>query len=390
MQIGAGSIGRGLLGAVYHEAGFHTTFADVRPEVVEALNAEQAYPVFEVSAAGVEETHVTDVDAINPLDRESFVSAVVEADVVTTAVGSAVLEKIAPQLADGLVERMKRRPREELHVVVVACENITDNTAILKRHIWNHLTPDQQQALEGVISFPNCVVDRIVPNDSGLAADNPLGVTVEDYYQLVVDGNALHEPLPRIPGMKVASNLDSVLEQKLFTLNTTHALVGYFGYRAGYEYIHEAIVDTRIQSLVQGALQEIAPVIVGRHPDISLESQQAFADRITGRFRNPHLKDTTARVARDPIRKLGPQDRLIRPAILSFEGGEVPAHLASGIVGALSYRNPEDPQSAELQRRFASHGVEAVLIDVSGVAEDSPVVRMAKASYELNALDDRA
>ena len=54
---------------------------------------------------------------------------------ITTAVGPGALEKVAPALAAALVERAKRRPRDELHVVVIACENITDNTARLKEHI---------------------------------------------------------------------------------------------------------------------------------------------------------------------------------------------------------------------------------------------------------------
>lgn len=384
LQIGAGNIGRGLLGPVYAEAGLRTTFADVNERQVKELNGYGEYPVFTVSAEGAQESLVGNVDAVDIRDPEAFSRAVVEADVITTAVGPDVLPRVAPALAAGLVERLKRRPSDELHVAVVACENVTDNTARLKEHIWAHLTPEQQARLEGIVSFPNCAVDRIVPT-AGVSAE-PLAVTVEDYYQLVIDAAALRQPIPAIPGMKLSEDLDAVLEQKLFTLNTVHALTAYYGHKAGYEYIHEAIQDPTIRSLVEGTLTEIEPLLTERHDSISAADQQAFADQTVERFANPYLRDTVTRVGREPMRKLGADDRLVAPALLLVEQGGTPAHLTVGIVAALKFRHPADPQAVELARRIPEETVPGVLQGVSGLSPEHPVSTMAKAAFELDEL----
>lgn len=387
LQIGAGRIGRGLNGAVVSESGRRITFADVNQGLVDLINQQRSYPVVTVSAQGKSEKIVRDVEAVHIRDEESFTRAVVEADLIFTAVGSNILAEVAPNLARGLVERIRRRPQDELHAVVVACENITDNTQRLKRQILTHVPPKYRDVINEKVSFPNCVVDRIVPNAaSDMAADSPLSVTVEDYYQWVIDGNALRGPMPLVPGIEVSLNLQDILDQKLFTLNMAHAQVAYLGYRAGYDFIHEAVKDPVIRSLVQGALREVESVIVKRNPSIELESQRAYADKIIARFENPYLKDDTARVARDPKRKLGTGDRLVQPALYAFEQGNTPAHIATGITGALTYDNQQDYQARELAKELKDKGVEIVMQEVSDIPLGSPLGNLVKADYQFDLL----
>lgn len=42
---GAGNIGRGFIGAVLSEAGYHVVFADVNMEVIDRINKDGAYTV---------------------------------------------------------------------------------------------------------------------------------------------------------------------------------------------------------------------------------------------------------------------------------------------------------------------------------------------------------
>ena len=45
IQFGAGNIGRGFIGAVLSEAGYHVVFADVNMEVIDRINKDGAYTV---------------------------------------------------------------------------------------------------------------------------------------------------------------------------------------------------------------------------------------------------------------------------------------------------------------------------------------------------------
>ncbi len=387
LQIGAGRIGKGLNGAVLSEAGAHITFADVVQEQVDLINKIGEYPVVTVSAEGEQHQMVRGVDAVNIADEEAFLSRFVNADMVVTAVGSNMLPAIAPQMAKGLLERYKQRPKDQLHTIVIACENITDNTLLLKQYIMANLPEEYRDPIDEAVSFPNCVVDRIVPTASGAAEnDNPLAVTVEKYYQWVVNGNQLKGPMPVIPGIAVSYDLDAILEQKLITLNGPHALIAYFGARAGYQYIHEAVQDDNIMGLVQGALQEIEVVVVNRNPTISVADQRAYASKNIERFKNPYLRDETTRVARDPIRKLGHNDRLVKPALLALDMGERPDNLVTGIAGALLYENPHDQQAQQLHNALQTKGIDVVMADVSQLEPENPIARQVKATYLFDLL----
>lgn len=383
---GAGNIGRGFLGLLLSEAGFNVTFVDIDSGKVGALEAGRAYPVHVVSGSGSVERVVRGVRAISASDHDSIERAVIETDIILTAVGKDALRFVAPSLARGLVARATSRPREHLHVAVVACENVQDNTTFLRDLILGHLDVEDQRLVLDAFSFPDCVVDRIVPNTLPRPGDSALAVDVEEYFQLAVDMSALRSPLPQITGIELSPHLGATLEQKLCTLNMAHAIVGYFGFLRGHVYVHEAVGDRDISVLLDGALGEVSAMLTARHASISVDAQAAYASKILTRFANPHLKDEIVRVARQPRRKLGKDDRLIKPALLAHEHGRVPAFLASGITAALHFSHAADSEAASLVTAIRRDGIDRVLHDVSGLDRESEVARMVKADYLLRAL----
>lgn len=386
LQIGGGNIGRALVGEVMHEAGLHVTFADVNQQLIDHINSEGGYPVQVVSLEGSREKYVDDVNAISSLDEDSMIDHIVRADIITTAVGANILPRVAPMLAKGLVARLTRRPDDDIHVAVIACENVEKNTETLKDHILAALPDDAWRArVLGRISFPNCAVDRIVPNTKN-DIGHPLGVITEDYYQLAVDRNALKADLPEISGIQLVDDLEAVLAQKLFTLNGAHAAAAYWGYIVGYESIDAAMADPNIDMLVRGLMAEVSSVIVRHYPSITPEQQQVFVDKTLRRFLNPYLKDDPRRVGREPKRKLSPRDRLLRPALLALEDGDTPANINMAIVGGMRFNNPDDPQAVELHNEILTNGIDSAIIAVTGLQRTHPLVRQTAASYRLTDL----
>ena len=386
LVFGAGNIGRGFLGLLLANAGFEVTFVDVDAAKVSAINAAHEYPVFVVSEKGIKEEVVCGVSAIHAQDLDAIVKAVVEAEIILTAVGKDALKYLAPSLARGLMRRTQLRPHAEMRVAVVACENVQDNTAFLRDLIFEHVGVDEKDLLTHAISFPNCVVDRIVPNTLPCASDSTLAVAVEEYFQLAIDGEGLMGSFPKIEGVEISSNLSATLEQKLCTLNMAHAIVGYFGYLRKHRFVHDAVEDPDISELLTGALREVSETISLRHASISRTAQDAYANKVVARFRNAHLQDEIVRVARQPMRKLGANDRLVKPAVLASELGKVPAFLASGITAALHYNYALDTEAQGLVSTIREQGIERVLEQVSGLQPDSDVARLVKADFLLRAL----
>ena len=235
---GAGNIGRGFLGERLFESEFDVTFIDTDENKINLINQRRQYPVIVVSNNGIRERLVQNVSAIAFSDDEKIIQAILESEIILTAVGKNALSAVASCLAKGLTERIKRRPNSDAHIVVVACENVNDNTEYLRELLSKHLSDDDTKKVNNLISFPKCVVDRIVPNilPSG-ACHDPLSVAVEEYFQLVIDETALKAPMPKIEGVEFSNDLTAILEQKLFTLNMAHAIVGYYGYLKKYSFI---------------------------------------------------------------------------------------------------------------------------------------------------------
>ncbi len=87
------------------------------------------------------------------------------------------------------------------------------------------------------------------------------------------------------------------------------------------------------------------------------------------------------RLARDPIRKLAPGDRLVGPARAAEAANVSPGGLAWGIAGALDYDAPEDVSAMELQARIAREGVGAVMLAIREISPDEPLGQLVLDRY---------
>lgn len=381
VHFGAGNIGRGFIGPMLIESGYDLTFVDVDEDRINLLNSLSQYPVV-VIGEGEQTKQVRGFKGISGKNTDAVAKAVAEADIVTTAVGKVALEKVAPTIAKGfsLKLELSREATKPFQVVVIACENVSDNTSYLLSLIKNHLTEDEWKEINRLGNFPNCVVDRIVPNIEQEPSAHPLVVVVEEYSQLVLDRNALgHKPVP-IQGAELTDNISGVLAQKLFTLNMAHSIIGYYGYLAGFEMVHEAVQDYRIGNLLDGALGEVGRLLVARY-GITEEKQREYSKTMISRFKNPRLPDNLMRITKDPKRKLGPADRLIAPSRQALEEGITPTFLSTGIAGALAFDYQGDKQALELVSEIRQRGIDTVLKDISSLDPDETLTQMIKSDF---------
>ena len=110
--------------------------------------------------------------------------------------------------------------------------------------------------------------------------------------------------------------------------------------------------------------------VIKRH-GFTPEEHEVHIDDLLHRFSNIALGDTVARVGKDPIRKLGPNDRLIGGAKVALEYGITPRNVSSGIAAALMFAVPEVPAAMEIQRTISEKGVDFVLESISKVSPGS-------------------
>ena len=374
IQFGAGNIGRGFIGAVLEQAGYHVVFADVNEQVVARINSDRAYTV-QIMDTVCEQMRITDISAMDSRSPE-LAAQIAGAELVTTAVGLTVLPRIAGAIAAGIAARRDAGVTEPLNVI--ACENGVRATTQLREAVLKHLDEAQRDWCEQYVGFPDCSVDRIVPP---VKSENPIDVVVERFFEWNVERAAFKGAVPEIPGMNPADNLIAYIERKLFTLNTGHAITAYLGRMKGYMTICQSISDEHIHTIVKAAMRESGRGLVALY-GFDRDAHFAYIDKIIGRFRNPYLCDDVTRVGREPLRKLSAGDRLVRPILTARRYGIGTPDLLLGVGAALHYANPVDVQSVEMRRLVEKEGVHAALARIASLPDTDPLLPLAAQAYD--------
>ena len=377
IQFGAGNIGRGFIGALLEEAGYHVVFADVNKEIIHKINEDKCYTVhiMDVQCREMKIPNISVIDATT----DAVLDEIKQVQMITSAVGLTILPRIAPTIAKGI--SLRQQSGIESYLNIIACENAIKASSQLKQAVYEQLDEATKQYADKYVGFPDCSVDRIVPP---VKSENFIDVVVENYYEWNVEQAAFKGEIPAIKGMNLADNLMAYIERKLFTLNTGHCITSYLGFLKGYATIDESIADEKIYNIVKSAMTESGNGLIKKY-GFDKEAHMKYIDKIIGRFKNPYLKDDVARVGREPIRKLSPSDRLIKPLMTAIEYGLPVDNIIIGIGAALHYDNTADKQSVELQEKIQNLGVISTVAEISGISDKNLLEKIEKSyKYVIN------
>ena len=371
VHFGAGNIGRGFVGQLLHESGYEVVFADVADALIDQLRAADSYTVHEIGADG--RSHVvTDFRAVNSRTEEgALIEEIATADVVTTAVGPRVLPFVAPVIARGIQRRIESGEDvvEGDRLAVFACENAINATDGLQALVRAGLPEALADALDATAVFANTAIDRIVPaQDPGAGLD----VTLEPFFEWVIDRTPFGGEPPEITGVHWVDDLAPFIERKLFTVNTAHATAAYHGFRQGVHSITDAMTDARIRGEVEAAIGETRALLVAKF-GLDEAEQRAYGEKILGRLSNPELPDTVERVGRGPLRKLSRAERFIGPASQLAERGMPHDALVRAVEAALAFDVPEDAESVELQAILQREEPDGAVTVITGIEPAHPL-----------------
>ena len=375
LHFGGGNIGRGFIGKILAKAGYEVVFADINMTVIDRLNQDHGYTVHVVGEGVDQHETVQNVRGINSGDEAAVTAEISDATLVTTAVGPPVLELLAPLLARSLAARYRAGGAP---LNIIACENMVRGSSFLKEKVLA-AAGDDAALIDANTGFVDCAVDRIVPPVRGGDAD-PLAVTVEVFSEWIVDSTQFKGAVPAIAGMIATDKLMAFIERKLFTLNTGHTALAYFGQLAGKKTVGEAMQDDAVRHAAEAVMKESGAVLIRRYA-FDPAAHRAYIDKILKRFANPYLHDDIDRVARQPLRKLGAQERFIKPLNGMLEYDLPHDATVRAIAATLHYHNPDDPQAVEMQYYRQAHGIAATLAKYSDF-DNTAVVAEIEAAYQ--------
>jgi mannitol-1-phosphate 5-dehydrogenase len=377
---GAGSVGRGFLGQLFSESGYQVVFVDVDEPLIEALNRRGSYTLRLAGVQKSEDLTIGPVRAVDARKIEPVAAEVARASLMATAVGARALAAIARPIAAGLVERWQSGESAPQNIILA--ENLHDAPDVLRNHVSEGLPENLRPLLRDRVGFVASVIARMspVPTAEQRCAD-PTLIVAEPYKVLPVDRDAFVGPVPEVVGLHAVSPFAAYTDRKLYIHNAGHAMLGFLGYLRGHEYGYQALADGKVYDLLNRALNESSRALMAEHSMDAValsENVQYLLDR----FANRALGDPISRLARDPVRKLSPGDRLVGAARLAEKHAIEPDDLAWGIAAGMAYDNPDDSHAVELQRIIQDVGIDRATEQVCGIRPDESLGLLVRERYQ--------
>jgi mannitol-1-phosphate 5-dehydrogenase len=311
-------------------------------------------------------------------DREALVAAVAAASELATALPSVEFyargtgESVAAILAAGL--RRKAADYGPLAIVYTA-ENNTEAAHRLKTAVLAQIPGREQAQVMSRVQFLDTIIGKMSGAPEASAGLAPVAPGLERAFLVEAFNRILIDQVMR-PGMVGARHLDPswahyqrgievfvekaelqpFAQAKLYGHNAGHALSAYLAYKLGLTRIDELAARPDVLQFVREAmlLESGVPLcrrFVAVDPMFSPAGFRAFVDDLLLRMINPYVRDTVARVGRDPARKLGWNDRLV--GALRLAAAET---TADGLVRV----NGEDAAARQWPLRYATGAAAAL------------------------------
>ena len=375
---GAGKIARGFIGHLLYLSHIPFTFVEKADALADLINERGQYTV-NILGNAEENCVVKGVRALKFDQKEEIAAAIAQADAVFNAVGGKNLGDIVPFLTAGIELKAKQGGK----INFVTCENWKKPADILREGIRAAISEEACPYFEENVGITEAVIMRsAIEADAELLKKDPLVVNVQNFWELPVDASRLAGDLPPIQGLKLIREFTGFLERKFYTYNAANGTVSYLGALLGYEKIADAAHDEWILNILDGVYSETARALSAKH-HFPLEEQLAFTLTSKRKLQDYTIVDFIERNARDPLRKLGPDDRLVGSARLVESFGIRPENLATAIAAAIYYTSPGDEFAVELCRLRKEYGVDYILENVCKLNPKGDLALLIKEKAEL-------
>ncbi len=221
-----------------------------------------------------------------------------------------------PRTAFGFIVEALRRRRESglAPFTVMSCDNLRHNGDTARLAVVSFARgrdPELASWIDGRTAFPNSMVDRIAPQVSAASRerlntrsgiDDALPAIGETFTQWVIEDRfSAGRPAFDTVGVEIRDDVVAFEFMKMRMLNACHMLLSYPGLLCGYTFVHEAMSDERLATLLETFLDDDTIPNLEAPSGVSL---QAYKAQVLGRFKNPAIADQLLRIAHDGAAKI--------------------------------------------------------------------------------------
>ena len=341
LHYGAGNIGRGFIAPILLNSGFVTEFyfIDNNKELINKLKNSKEYKIKYLDESNKVDT-VKGYKALLSNKLESNLS-LETIDVITTSIDLGNLKHSISQV----ISIIETKQKSNTPLIIMCCENGEKVSSFFKNQIEEHHVINND-----LIKFVDVMVDRIVPNE----VSDDLSIKVETYYSWVANENAWSEQTNKFETITYTNIIDAEICKKVWMLNVAHAALAWKKLtltKFEKKYINITLNDAKEHTLLyflQDYLKEISK-IVSVEFNYDKEKLEDFRETIIKRFTNNYIKDDFERVARNTIKKLQLDERIMKPFLIAKKNDISFVKLKETIKNAFSYNNTNDEDGTIIQ-----------------------------------------
>jgi mannitol-1-phosphate 5-dehydrogenase len=378
--IGAGKISRGFIAHLLFVSGEPFKFVEIDNDLVDMINDRKQFAV-NVFGAPEKNVIIKPASAIAYQDTEAVTDAISDAELIFISVGGKHLESLGEIFAKGISKHLDRNDGKLKNIIT--CENWPAAADTLLNSIHKYLDQKYFAGFDEQIGITESVIMRTsIEAEDDILKQDPLALNASDFWELPMDADRIKGKLPNITGFHLISPFNHMLERKLYTYNAASATISYIGYQKGHVTLAEGAHDKEIQKTLMGVYEETGQALCRKY-NISLEDHKLVQEASFTKYKDERIVDFIERNARDPIRKLGPADRLVGPANLALSYGIDTPNLATAIAAGFYYDHPADPIALKLRHMRQGHGIDKLITDVCGLKLDSRLAVLIKEKIEL-------
>ncbi len=210
-----------------------------------------------------------------------------------------------PETAIGFLCLGLRNRKEKL--TIISCDNLRENGKKLEEALRKYMGASFPKKL----SFPNSMVDRIVPAllpEKIKELEKKFGIfeseliATEKFSQWVIEDKFMGDrPDWDKAGVQFVKDVRPFEEMKLRLLNASHSYLAYAGLNRGYNFVHEAIRDEELLRDVSSLMDEEVIPLLHIPQDFDIYS---YTKELITRFRNDKLPHQLRQIAMDGSQKM--------------------------------------------------------------------------------------
>lgn len=318
--------------------------------VAEIRNNDNSIVLNTATNNGITKFHIPNIEIYNPTDSndlDKIGDAIFSADEIATAIPSVAFYDMGKNSIAKLLAKNINSSKQQ---ILYASENNNYAEEILLKKILKYTNEKKLKnfqilntvigKMSGVIQDKKTItefeLDTLTPESSS-------AILVEEFNSIIISKIILPNFSKGIEVFVEKEDLLPFEEAKLFGHNAVHSMLGFIAYLKGYSYMSEIKNDKELWNFGKTAFQkECGKFLLKKYENLDepLFTESGFSfygSDLLERMTNPFLKDEVKRICRDPLRKLGYNDRLVGTIREALKQGVEARTIANGVIGGLCY-----------------------------------------------------